>query len=111
MLTSITHRLTALAMSLVGMLILTWFLVAVAAGPEAYDTFVGFASSWFGTFVLFSLSWCVAQHLASGVRHMFMDVGAGFDLRTSARTAKLTFAFSLTMTVIFWTILTLKDKI
>lgn len=111
MLASITHRLTALFISIVGPVLLIWFLVSAASGPEAYQYFISFTSSWFGTLVLFSLTWCVAQHFASGLRHLFMDAGYGFNLQTSTKTAKLTYVFSTLVTVILWTVTIFKDWI
>ncbi|MCP1845948.1 succinate dehydrogenase / fumarate reductase cytochrome b subunit [Bradyrhizobium sp. USDA 4524] len=104
---SITHRLTAIVMYFGGMPLLTWYLLSVAMGPNSYRQFESFAGSWFGTFVLFSLTWCVCQHLASGLRHLILDLGFGFENRTSRRSAIATFAFSLTMTVVLWTWTTL----
>ncbi len=108
MMTSIMHRFSAIAISLVGMPILLWWLWAIADGPEAYGRFANFAASWIGTYILFGLSWCVFQHLASGVRHFVMDIGAGYELRTARLGAWGTFLFSFAMTLGFWAILALK---
>jgi len=52
MLVSILHRVTGGALSVAGLAILTWWLVAIADGPEAYAKFTDLAqirmgcSSW-----------------------------------------------------------------
>ncbi len=87
---------------------LVWWLWSLAEGPRTYEQFAGFASSWLGTCILFGLSWCFFQHLASGIRHLIMDIGAGFELKTAQRGALATFAISAVLTLAFWTVLTLK---
>src|SRR5579883_660892 len=39
------HRITGLAL-VAGMVLITWWLLAAAAGQNAYGTFEGFATSW-----------------------------------------------------------------
>ncbi|AYM14715.1 MULTISPECIES: succinate dehydrogenase, cytochrome b556 subunit [Agrobacterium] len=106
--TSIIHRLTAVALSAVGTPILTWYLLSIAMGEQAYDQFRSFASSWIGTFVLFGLTWSILQHFASGMRHLVMDFGKGFKLKSSNRTALATYVFSFLLTVILWTVISLR---
>ena len=42
------------------------------------------------------------QHMASGVRHLVMDTGAGFELKRNKTGALLTMLFSVVMTALFW---------
>src|SRR3546814_17143632 len=49
---SILHRATGIALA-VGTLLLTWWLVAAAAGPEAFATAQGFIGSIIGRLLLF----------------------------------------------------------
>lgn len=92
MLVSTMHRITGSALSTVGVMGLVWWLVAIAAGPEAYSFFMSWATSWFGMAVEVGLTWAVFQHLCSGARHLFLDIGAGYELRTNRLTALATFA-------------------
>lgn len=87
---------------------LVWWLWSLSEGPGTYQQFTRFASNWLGTFILFGLSWCFFQHLASGVRHLIMDIGAGYELKTAQRSALATFAISIVLTLAFWMALTLK---
>jgi len=108
MMTSIMHRMSGIAMSLIGAPLLVWWLWSLSEGPAAYNQFTHFASSWLGTFILFGLSWCFFQHLASGIRHLIMDIGAGYELKVAHRGALATFCVSAAFTIGFWTVLTLK---
>ena len=83
MLVSILHRVTGDGMALVGLPVLLWWLGSLAAGPEAYATFAGHASSWYGLVVLAGISWAYFTHLISGLRHFVLDIGAGYELRTN----------------------------
>jgi succinate dehydrogenase / fumarate reductase cytochrome b subunit len=102
MATSIFHRITGHALALAGVLMLCWWLAAAATSPDAYGQFLGFARSWFGLLVLVGLTWAFFQHFCSGLRHLVMDSGWGYDLPTSRLTATLTFAASILLTLLFW---------
>ena len=74
---SIVHRITGLALYF-GTLLLVWWLLATASGPQAYATFQGFIGSWFGRLILFGYTWALIHHLLGGVRHLIWDLGYGF---------------------------------
>lgn len=99
---SITHRISAVGLYLLGMPMLAWFLISVALGPGAYAVFIAFAGSWFGRLVLVGLTWALFQHMASGTRHLFMDTGRGFGLATSRRSGAATFIVSVAITALCW---------
>ena len=102
MLVSILHRITGSGLVVVGLAVLTWWLWAIAAGPGEYDAFAGHARAWYGIVVLVGLTWAFWQHLLSGIRHLVMDTGAGFELRTNRFFALLTLAGSLFLTALTW---------
>src|SRR6187200_2935658 len=88
---SIFHRVSGGALTLAGLAALTWWLLALAKGGEAYDDFVAIASTWVGIVVLVGLTWAFFQHLLSGIRHLVMDTGENFELRANKNGAILTF--------------------
>ena len=102
MLVSILHRITGVGLSIVGLAVLTWWLVAIAAGPEAYERFATIAAHPLGLVVLVGLTWAFFQHLLSGIRHLVMDTGAGFELGTNKRFAILTIVGSVVLTAAVW---------
>ena len=105
MLVSILHRVTGSGLAVVGLGVLLWWLCALVSGPEAYATFSKHAGSWYGLVVLVGLTWAFWQHTLSGIRHMVMDSGAGFELRVNGLFAVLTIAGSLFLTALTWAIL------
>ena len=83
MLVSILHRATGDGMALVGLGVLTWWLGAMASGPDAYATFIDWMTTPVGWIVLVGLSWAFFTHMMSGLRHFVLDIGAGYELDTN----------------------------
>jgi succinate dehydrogenase / fumarate reductase cytochrome b subunit len=98
MATSIVHRATGLALA-AGTLLVAWWLIAAASGPDAYDDFSSLARSPIGQIVLFGFVWSLAYHLLNGIRHLAWDVGYGFEVKTANRTGVLVVALSLVLAV------------
>ena len=99
---SILHRITGGALTLAGLAVLVWWLLAISGGSEAYDSFARVASHWAGLTVLVGLSWAWFQHLLSGIRHLFMDAGRAFELGVNKKTAIATFVGSVLLTAALW---------
>ena len=91
---SITHRVTGLALA-AGMLLLVWWLIAAASGPNAYAVFALAAAHPVGQIVVFGLLWGLAFHLLNGIRHHAWDLGYGFKMSTSRVTAAIVYVLSL----------------
>ncbi len=102
MLVSILHRATGIALTVGGLAILTWWLWALSSGAKDYTTFTQAATHPLGLIVLVGLTWSFFQHLLSGVRHLVMDTGAGFELGINKTFAILTIVGSLLLTAALW---------
>lgn len=98
---SISHRATGVALS-VGTFALVWWLFAAASGPEAFAVVQGFLGSWFGYLVLFGFSYALMYHLCNGIRHLFWDVGLGFELETVYKSGWATVVASVVLTGLAW---------
>ena len=85
-----------------GALLLAWWLIAAAAGPEAYGRFAAVAGGWFGKLVLFGFTWALVYHFANGIRHLFWDFGYGFEKTRAERTGTLVIAVSVVATIVIW---------
>ena len=105
MLVSILHRVTGSALTVAGLAVLVWWLAAIAGGNDSYAAFVLIAKHWAGMIVLVGLTWAFWQHFFSGLRHLAMDIGAGYELRINRFWAVMTLAGSLLATVVTWYIL------
>ena len=99
---SILTRITGAGVATVGAAVLVWWLVAAASSPEAYKSFTDLATSWFGIALAVGLSWAFFQHTLAGLRHLVMDIGAGFELRTNKFWANMTMIGGIVLTALFW---------
>ncbi len=98
---SITHRATGVFLA-IGSILLVWVLVALAGGPESYAPAQAFLHSWLGQLILFALTFALYFHFCNGIRHLFWDVGIGFELETSDKTARLAIVVAVVLTVATW---------
>ncbi|HKX08230.1 MAG TPA: succinate dehydrogenase, cytochrome b556 subunit [Stellaceae bacterium] len=98
---SILHRFTGLALSL-GTLLLVWWLVALASGPDAFATAQACVGSWLGRLLLLGWSFSLFFHLANGIRHLFWDAGYGFEIKTTTASGWAVVVASVALTVIAW---------
>lgn len=103
MLTSILHRVTGSGLYLGGLIAAAWAL-SLAAGPEAYGTFLAVMGSPLGKLVLFGMSVSMFYHLANGVRHLVWDFGHGLDIQSANSSAYTVFGFTIAATIVVWAI-------
>lgn len=99
---SILHRATGIALSLAGLAILAWWLMALAQGPDAYAVFSKAAHSPVGLIILVGITWSFFQHLLSGIRHLVTDSGAAFELGINKSSAIMTMVGSVLLTILLW---------
>ena len=100
---SITHRATGVFLSF-GTLVLVYWLMAAAAGPQAYQQAQSLLGSWASLLLLFAWSFSLFYHLCNGIRHLFWDAGMGFDLKTTYLTGYLVLVATFTLTALAWTL-------
>ncbi len=100
---SISHRATGIALS-VGTLLLVYWLAAATYGPAAYDRASHVLGSPIGLLVLFGFSFSLFFHLANGIRHLFWDVGLGFELPVAVKSGYAVVGAAILLTVLTWAI-------
>lgn len=108
MLVSILHRVSGDGLALVGLPMLLWWLYAIAAGPQSYAMFSEFTGLWLGKALLIGLTWSFFNHMASGLRHFVLDIGAGYELKNNAFWSVLTPLVAATATVLAWSLILLR---
>lgn len=100
---SILHRITGVALA-VGTLLLTYWLVAAASGPEAFATAQAVIGSFIGRLLLFGWSFALFYHLCNGIRHLVWDAGYGFEIETAERSGLAAVAASVVLTLVCWVV-------
>lgn len=99
---SITHRATGVALC-AGALLLVWWMAAVAAGPDAYETFLRYARGGVGAIVMVGLVFSLVFHALNGIRHLLWDAGWGLEVPRAYATGWTVLALSVLGTaVITW---------
>ena len=99
---SILHRITGGALTVAGLAVLTWWLLALAGSGDDYAGFTKVATHPVGVVVLIGLTWAALQHTLSGIRHLIMDTGENFELRANKTGAIATIVVSLMLTAALW---------
>ncbi|SDY39779.1 succinate dehydrogenase, cytochrome b556 subunit [Citreimonas salinaria] len=97
--TSIFTRITGNAL-LVGMLLIVWWLLAAAIGPEAFATADGVLTSWFGDLVLFLSLWALWYHTLAGVQHLIWDFGHLMDIDSTDMLSWAVIGGSVVLTIV-----------
>jgi succinate dehydrogenase / fumarate reductase cytochrome b subunit len=103
MVMSIVHRITGVALY-GGTILMVYWLLAGASGPQAYDTAMDLFGSFLGRLILFGFTWALLHHMLGGIRHFIWDTGRGLDSVSRNWLARATLAGSLSLTLILWII-------
>ncbi|HEY7888281.1 MAG TPA: succinate dehydrogenase, cytochrome b556 subunit [Steroidobacteraceae bacterium] len=88
LLTSILNRATGLALS-AGLILLVYWLVAIASGPAAYRAARAVLSRGELKAVYVILLAAFSYHFFAGIRHLIWDTGHGLERTQSQRSAAL----------------------
>ena len=98
---SITHRISGV-INLIALILIFFWLLFLSFGESNYELFLIFINSFFGKFILVWFTWSMHFHLLSGIRHLFWDLGYGFEIRTANISGVIVIISSLALTIIFW---------
>ncbi|WP_458758732.1 succinate dehydrogenase, cytochrome b556 subunit [Afipia sp. TerB] len=98
---SIVHRITGIALY-VGTLLMAWWLIATASGPNAYANIQAFTQSWIGRVIVFGYTWALLHHMLGGIRHLIWDLGYGFGPNEREWLTRAALIGSITLTIVLW---------
>ena len=98
---SILHRIAGVALGL-GSLLLVYWVVAAASGPDRVAVAQALIGSWFGYLILFGFTIALFFHLTNGIRHLFWDAGYGFELRSAYASGIAVLAATVVLTSLAW---------
>lgn len=98
---SILHRMTGVALS-AGLLLVACWLVMLAYHPEDFAEFSAFFRSPIGMIILGGWSLALFYHLCNGIRHLFWDMGRGFELKNVNRSGYAVLVAAPLLTAITW---------
>ena len=98
---SITHRIAGVV-NLISLILIFFWLVVLSFSENNYELFLLLINSFFGKFILIGFTWSMIFHVLSGIRHLFWDLGYGFEIKTANISGIIVIISSLVLTIIFW---------
>ena len=102
-LVSITHRITGI-LNLLGLIFICIWISSVGISENFFEYFSIFLKSFIGKFILIGFTWSISYHLLSGVRHLFWDLGYGYEIKTANISGTIVIFGSLILTFVLWLI-------
>ena len=102
-LVSISHRITGIINIIVITLICLWASLLLL-GESRYETINSLLDSSIGKFIILGIIWSFSFQILSEIRHLIMDLGYGFELKTTKITGLIVIFGSIILTVIFYLI-------
>jgi succinate dehydrogenase / fumarate reductase cytochrome b subunit len=98
---SIAHRIVGIV-NLVAITLVCLWTISLFFGEENYETIKNLFQSFFGKFIVISLTWSFSFHILNEIRHLTWDLGYGFNKEISKITGVLTIFGSLVLTVLIY---------
>ena len=100
-LVSISHRITGIV-NISAITVICFWIFSLLLGESSYDLTKLFLQSIFGKFIIICLTWSFSFQTLSEVRHLVMDFGYGFELKTTKITGLLVIFGSIFLTILFY---------
>ena len=97
-LVSICHRITGIVNITIITLICFW-VALLLLGNTNYELIENFFGTYFGKFVIVGTAWSFSFQILSEIRHLFWDLGLGFELKTSNITGLIVIFGSFVLTI------------
>ena len=102
-LVSICHRITGVINIIVITLICLWASLLLY-GESNYQLVNSFLNSLIGKFIILGITWSFSFQALSEIRHLIMDFGYGFEIKTTKITGLIVIFGSVILTVVFYLI-------
>lgn len=98
---SIAHRVTGGALA-AGLLLFTWWLLALAGGPESFATVQAVMDNFFGALILFGFTLFFYYHTLNGIRHLVWDTGYNLEKVAAQKSGLLVLVGTVILTLVTW---------
>ena len=100
---SISHRITGV-INIVALIIICFWISSFLFGNSIYGIVQNILNSFFGKLLVIGITWSFSFQILSEIRHLFWDLGYGFDLKTSKVTGVLVIFGSFIITILIYTL-------
>ena len=98
-LVSISHRITSIINIIIITLICFW-VALLLLGNTNYDLILKFFETYLGKFFIVGTIWSFSFQALCEIRHLFWDLGYGFEIKTSNITGLLAIFGSVVLTIL-----------
>ena len=102
-LVSISHRITGI-INIIAITFVCLLASLLVFGESKFEFVNLFLSSLIGKFMVLGLTWSFSFQALSEIRHLIMDLGYGFELKTTKITGLIVILGSIVLTVTFYLI-------
>ena len=102
-LVSISHRITGI-INIIAISLVCFLASFLMLGEESFKIIEIFFNSVFGKFIILGITWSFSFQILSEIRHLVMDLGYGFELKTTKITGLVVIVGSVILTILFYLI-------
>ena len=100
-LVSISHRITGI-INIIAITFICLWVSLLSLGESNYEMINLFLNSLIGKFIILGITWSFLFQVLSEIRHLIMDLGYGFELKTTKMTGLIVIFGSIILTIIFY---------
>ena len=102
-LVSISHRITGI-INILAITLICIFFIFFSFSEESHELIKLFLQSIIGKFFILGITWSFSFQILSEIRHLIMDFGYGFELKTTKITGLVVIFGSFVLTILIYLI-------
>ena len=100
---SISHRITGV-INILALTLICFWIASMLLGSTNYEFIYSILNSFFGKFLVIGITWSFSFQILSEIRHLFWDMGYGFELKISKITGTVVIIGSFILTILIYLI-------
>ena len=98
---SISHRITGI-INIVALTLVCFWIALFLFGNSIYDIVQNILNSFFGKLLVIGITWSFSFQILSEIRHLFWDLGYGFEIKTSKISGVIVIFGSFVITILIY---------
>ena len=98
---SISHRITGV-LNILALILICFWIASMLLGSASYEFIYSILNSFFGKFLVIGITWSFSFQILSEIRHLFWDLGYGFEITTSKISGLIVIFGSFIITILIY---------
>ena len=98
---SISHRITGV-LNILALTLICFWIASMLLGSVSYEFIYSILNSFFGKFLVIAITWSFSFQILSEIRHLFWNIGYGFELTTSKISGFIVIFGSFIITILIY---------